>query len=99
LAEFFIREVKDKRMTKNGPEFLIGWRDFPLEKDDTWKPKTFLTGSEHMVCEFQKQDELDYADRRKSMDEKNSNTVLDVWQRKEQSLISTNQTSRMGPCP
>ena len=26
-------------MTKNGPEFLIGWRDFPLEKDDTWEPK------------------------------------------------------------
>ena len=38
-------------MTKNGPEFLIGWRDFPLEKDDTWEPKPFLTGSEHMVCE------------------------------------------------
>ncbi len=25
-SEFFVREVKDKRMTKNGPEFLIGWR-------------------------------------------------------------------------
>ncbi len=23
-TEFFVREVKDKRMTKNGPEFLIG---------------------------------------------------------------------------
>jgi hypothetical protein len=22
-TEFFVREVKDKRMTKNGPEFLI----------------------------------------------------------------------------
>ena len=32
-AEFFVLEVKDKRMTKNRPEFLIGWRDFPLEKD------------------------------------------------------------------
>ena len=50
-------------MTKNGPEFLIGWRDFPLENDDTWEPKTFLTGSEHMVCEFQKQHELDCADK------------------------------------
>ena len=48
-------------MTKNGPEFLIGCRDFPLEKDDTWEPITNLTGSEHMICEFQKQDELDYA--------------------------------------
>jgi hypothetical protein len=38
-TEFFVREVKDKRMTKNGPEFLIGWHDFPLEKDDTWEPK------------------------------------------------------------
>ena len=36
-----------------------------------------LTGSEHMICEFQKQDELDYADRRKSMDEKNVSTALD----------------------
>ena len=44
-TEFFVREVKDKRMTKNGPEFLIGWRDFPLEKDDTWEPITDLTGN------------------------------------------------------
>ena len=36
-----------------------------------------LTGSEHMICEFQKQHELDYADRRKAMDEKNDSTALD----------------------
>jgi hypothetical protein len=24
-------------MTKNGIEFQIGWRDFPLVKDDTWE--------------------------------------------------------------
>jgi hypothetical protein len=36
-----------------------------------------LTGSEHMICEFQKQHELDYVDRRKSMDEKNASTALD----------------------
>ena len=47
-------------MTKNGPEFLIGWRDFPLERDDTWEPISNLTGSEHMICEFQKQHALDY---------------------------------------
>ena len=70
--------MKDKLMTKNGPEFLIGWCDFPpLEKDDTWEPITNLTGSEHMICEFQKQHELDYADRRKAMDEKNASTALD----------------------
>ena len=38
---------------------------------------TNLTGSEHMICEFQKQHELDYVDRRKAMNEKNSRTVLD----------------------
>ena len=31
-TEFFVREVKVKRLTKNGPEFLIGLRDFPLQK-------------------------------------------------------------------
>jgi hypothetical protein len=36
-----------------------------------------LTGSEHMICEFQKQHELDYDDRRKTMDEKNASTALD----------------------
>ena len=30
-----------------------------------------------MVCEFQKYHELDYADRRKTMDEKNASTALD----------------------
>ena len=75
-------------MTKNGPEFLIGWCDFPLEKDDTWAPITNLTGSEHIICEFQKQHELDYvaktaavlkqvADRRKTMNEKNASRSLD----------------------
>jgi hypothetical protein len=65
-----------------------GWRDFPLEKDDTWQPITNLTGSEHMICEVQKQHELDYAaktaavlkqvaDRKKSMNEKNARTALD----------------------
>ncbi len=27
--------MKDKRTGKNGTEFLSGWRDFPLDKDDT----------------------------------------------------------------
>ena len=30
-----------------------------------------------MICEFQKQHELDYADRRKTMNEKNARTALD----------------------
>ncbi len=30
-----------------------------------------------MICEFQNQHELDYADRRKAMNEKNVRTVLD----------------------
>jgi hypothetical protein len=30
-----------------------------------------------MICEFQKQHELDYADRRKAMDEKNTSTTFD----------------------
>jgi hypothetical protein len=40
---------------KNVAEFLIGWCDFPLNKDDAWKHMTNLTGSKHMICEFQKQ--------------------------------------------
>jgi hypothetical protein len=34
-TQYFVREVKGRRMTKNGVEFLIGWCDFPLDKDDT----------------------------------------------------------------
>ena len=48
-----------------------------------------MTGSEHLICEFQKQHELDYvaktadvlkqvADRRKDMNEKNVRTTLDT---------------------
>ena len=47
-------------MTKNGVEFLIGWRDFPLDKDDTWEPITNLPGSEHMIVEFQRHWEEQY---------------------------------------
>ncbi len=28
--------------------------DYPLDKDDTWEPVNSLTGSEHMICEFQR---------------------------------------------
>jgi hypothetical protein len=59
-TQFFVREVKGRRMTKNGVEFLIGWRDFPLDKDDTWEPITNLPGSEHMITEFQKHWEEEY---------------------------------------
>ena len=31
-TQYFVREVKGRRMTKNGVEFLIGCRDFPLDK-------------------------------------------------------------------
>ncbi len=31
-TEFFVREVKDKRMTKNGPEFLMGSVTFLLKE-------------------------------------------------------------------
>ncbi len=41
-TQYFSREVKGRRMTKNGVEFLIGWRDFPLDKDDTWESITNL---------------------------------------------------------
>ena len=37
----------------------VVWLSF--EKDDTWEPITNLTGSEQMICEFQKQHELDFA--------------------------------------
>ncbi len=59
-TQFFVREVKGRRMTKNGVEFLIGWRDFPLDKDDSWEPITNLPGSEHMNAEFQKHWEEEY---------------------------------------
>ncbi len=39
-TQYFVREVKGRRMTKNGVEFQIGWRDFPLDKDYTWEPIT-----------------------------------------------------------
>ena len=42
--------MQDRRMSKDGVEFLIGWRDFPNIKYDTWEPITNLPGSEHMIA-------------------------------------------------
>ena len=53
-TQYFVREVKGRRMTKNDVEFQIGWHDFPLDKDDTQEPITNLPGSEHMIDEFNK---------------------------------------------
>ena len=59
--QYFVDKVKDKRRTKNNNlEFLIGWRGFPDPKDDTWEPLGHLSGSEHMIREFNEQWEKDY---------------------------------------
>ena len=84
-TQYFVREVKGRRMTKNGVEFLIGWRDFPLDKDDTWEPITNLRGSEHMIAEFHRNWEEQYKiktseqlqsviDKRNTRNEKNAQT-------------------------
>jgi hypothetical protein len=49
-TQYFVREVNDRRMTKNGVKILIRWRDFPLDKDDSWEPITNLPGSIHHDC-------------------------------------------------
>jgi hypothetical protein len=36
--------------SKHRAEFLIGWRDLPFDKHDTWEPMTTLTGSDNMIC-------------------------------------------------
>ena len=66
--------MKDKRRTKNNNlEFLIGWRDFPDPKDDTWEPLGHLSGSEHMIREFNDQWEKDYL--RKAVETLEAQTV------------------------
>jgi hypothetical protein len=59
-TQYFVREVKGRRMTRNGVEFQIGWCDFPLHKNDTREPVTNLPGSEHMIAEFQRNWEEQY---------------------------------------
>ncbi len=54
--QYFVDKVKDKRRTKNNNlEFLMGWHGFPDPKDDTWEPIGHLSGSEHMIREFNEQ--------------------------------------------
>jgi hypothetical protein len=66
--------VKDKRRTRNNNlEFLIGCRGFPDPKDDTWEPLDHLSGSEHMIREFNEQWEKDYV--RKTVETLEDQTV------------------------
>ena len=59
--QYFVDKVKDKRRTKNNNlEFIIGWRGFPDPKEDTWEPLGHLSGSEHMIRQFNDQWEKDY---------------------------------------
>ena len=59
--QYFVDRVKDRRRTKgNNLEFLIGWRGFPDPNHDTWEPLHHLSGSEHMIREFNQQWEKDY---------------------------------------
>ncbi len=54
-TQYFVREVNDRRMTKNDVEFLIGWCDFPLDKDDMWEPITYLPGETLQQCGVRKE--------------------------------------------
>ena len=59
--QYFVDRVKDRRRTKgNNLEFLIGWRGFPDPNHDTWEPLHHLSGSEHMIREFNQEWEKDY---------------------------------------
>jgi hypothetical protein len=59
--QYFVDKVKNKRRTKNNNlEFLIGWRGFPDPKDDMWELLDHLSGSEHIIREFNEQWEKDY---------------------------------------
>ena len=51
-TQYYVGVLKDKRTGKNGLAFLIGWRDYPDSKYDTWEPITNLPGSENMIVEF-----------------------------------------------
>ena len=42
--DYFVDVVKDRRMSQNGVQFLIRWRDFPSIKYDKWEPITNLPG-------------------------------------------------------
>ena len=59
-SQYFVDVVKDKRTKNNNLEFLIGWRGFPDPNHDTWEPLHHLSGSEHMIREFDEQWEKDY---------------------------------------
>jgi len=58
--QYFVDVVKDKQTKKNNFEFLIGWCDFPKPIHDTWEPLAHLTGSEHVIREFNQKWEQDY---------------------------------------
>ncbi len=95
-TQYFVRAVKGRRMTKNGVEFLIGWCDFPLEKDDTWESIINLPGSEHMIAEFQKLGKQStkltlqlqsVIDKRNTRNEKNAQTQRDRTETDSQFLL------------
>ncbi len=84
----------DKRRTKNNNlEFLIGWCVFPDPKDDTWDPLGHLSGSEHMIREFNERWEKDYV--RKMVETLEAQTVRrkraaeQNAQREEQTTVVT----------
>ena len=57
MPQYFVDLAKDKRTKNNNLEFLIGWRDFL--NHGMWEPLAHLTGSEHVIREFNKKWEQD----------------------------------------
>jgi len=52
-AEFEIEKIINKRITNGITEFLVKWKGWDNEEDQTWEPEENLKGSEKLIKKFE----------------------------------------------
>merc|ERR1712130_449944 len=52
-AEFEIEKIINKRITNGITEFLVKWKGWDNEEDQTWEPEDNLKGSEKLIKKFE----------------------------------------------
>jgi hypothetical protein len=90
-TQYFVDVVNDERWTQNNNfEFLIVCRGFPDPLHDKWEPLAHLSGSEHMIREFNQQWEVDYVRKTAETLRSVSTLTYQLWIVGKDFFLSTN---------
>jgi len=64
-AEYEVERILDHKDVNGGVEYLVKWKNWDREEDNTWEPSTNLVGSEDIIEKYEKKLKLEKGKEKK----------------------------------